>query len=800
MKILLFKLKRLVRTTCIVLISFAALYGQSAFADSGLESLCMEDRATTTPGSKVKHLNCTANDINIASASNIEITHIDGVPLPGGPGSTDTCVSGRDVTFSAHFNVVSTASERYDIGLYFNNEGGADARQGDSDACTSYILTSAGDTMFANDLDADTCWDAEQDAEIVKAVVLTTQCIDTDDDGQLNLPNCVSWRQPGANEQCDDATDAFPGAPSKCNCDDDFNIPIFIQPDPPSITKSVTPLTGTEPGQTFTYTVVIEPDPSTGNSVFVNKIVDVLSSSTDGASATFVLNDKDGPNDIGSTISKYTLLSTGAPDGCDLVPLPYEITPISLGITCTYQIQINDSDLPDIPAPEKFENYIRATIVDENGDPVGDNTCTVPSTTTLPNPNCSNEIMVTLTNVSPTITVLKTATPDEIQETISGTTVTYNVTVTNTSPVDNDVWISAIQDAFDGAPAADISGDADCDINTMLTKTGTASCTFTYTRTLNGQPGDTISNTASVTVKDNENDTGSNTSSEDVVVTNSPGMIALTKTPNLTLVAESGENVTFTLLITNTSPVDTITLKEMTDTDFGTLFDVNGYQGTCDLYNVDLAKGASTSCQITEFLSGEPNGIDPFVDNQHYNTATVKGITEDTLYCEDFPAPLICPCTSPLLSCDEEVMASDTATVEFENEVPNVSLSVDMDLKFFLTISNGSTYESAFVDVLKVASVNVENGEGITNKFIISNNDCPEDLGTSPYELGPSGSSGPSATLNCTFTVELLDLGSANQFSVTSAGANMLISVSDDDGTTGIEHSVNVKAQLIPNP
>jgi hypothetical protein len=67
---------------------------------------------------------------------------------------------------------------------------------------------------------------------------------------KLQLPYCLSWRQPGANEFCeapteangsdglphtaDDviSTDAFPGSPSKCRCDDNFFIDVTVTPPP----------------------------------------------------------------------------------------------------------------------------------------------------------------------------------------------------------------------------------------------------------------------------------------------------------------------------------------------------------------------------------------------------------------------------------------------------------------------------------------------------------------------------------------------------------------------------------------
>ena len=56
---------------------------------------------------------------------------------------------------------------------------------------------------------------------------MTATCIPSED-GLLRLPYCTSWRQPGGNELCTSPLQAFPGAPSKCKCDDTFSIAISV--------------------------------------------------------------------------------------------------------------------------------------------------------------------------------------------------------------------------------------------------------------------------------------------------------------------------------------------------------------------------------------------------------------------------------------------------------------------------------------------------------------------------------------------------------------------------------------------
>ena len=207
------------------------------FADDGsgnadvLQGLgCMQDVAGFG-------LNCTANDVRIAGiqvidgVEQLEILD-DGCAFPG-----DT------VTFTATFEVVLTAQARHDVGLWFAIDGDPNGDGAVSGECTvatpAYApdppwldLDGTGDkTPGTNDVpgDQDTCGDID-DAHnpLFPVVTITANCVDEDGNGQLDLPNCTSWRQPGANDLCTSPADAFPGAPSKCRCDPGFSIPIEV--------------------------------------------------------------------------------------------------------------------------------------------------------------------------------------------------------------------------------------------------------------------------------------------------------------------------------------------------------------------------------------------------------------------------------------------------------------------------------------------------------------------------------------------------------------------------------------------
>lgn len=158
---------------------------------------CMADRYFNATGG---HLTCTANDVRIAKAGNIR--GIDGNPL-------SSCVSGQTFSFIADFTVETTATARYDIGLYFATDGDLNKDGALSGTCDVNIitpkdpLTGLGSANFVQlDPAPDLCGDINtaNNPQIVTVRVDNVMCQDSDGDGFLNLPNCTSWRQTGAND------------------------------------------------------------------------------------------------------------------------------------------------------------------------------------------------------------------------------------------------------------------------------------------------------------------------------------------------------------------------------------------------------------------------------------------------------------------------------------------------------------------------------------------------------------------------------------------------------------------------
>lgn len=250
-----------------------------SFAQDTIEDACMQDIAGF-------NLQCSANDIRIAGVSKnpdgtdqIEI-HDDGCAYPG-----------DKVTFTATFDVESSAKERHDIGIYFVTDGDPNGDGAISGQCSISTMPYQPDPPWL-DLDGtsdpfpgtstpsgvqDTCGDIDKpDHNPLKpTLTLTATCVDPDADGKLNLPYCTSWRQAGANELCLSPTDAFPGSPSKCKCDDTFNIPIDVPPAELLVSKTANVSSVEEPGGLVTFTVSVTNvgiDPN--NQVTLNTLTD----------------------------------------------------------------------------------------------------------------------------------------------------------------------------------------------------------------------------------------------------------------------------------------------------------------------------------------------------------------------------------------------------------------------------------------------------------------------------------------------------------------------------------------------
>jgi hypothetical protein len=307
-----------------------------------------------------QNLTCTANDVQLAEVANICV-----LTDPNDPNSAcrvndegkPICTQGTTFTFTADFQVLLTAQTRYDIGVYFASDGGNGdgALTGD---CTLTTIDPQNSDNFINidnpnnsNASGDLCGDIKNTNVYNPQqlhLTLDAFCGGTDaNPNQVNLPNCTSWRQSGANELCDEATDAFPGSPSKCNCQPEFLLDIFIEPATANLTK-------TAKQACVTFEVEVS-NPTTTHTLTLTGLSDSVYGNI-ANQANGLLCDTTCDDAIGSTIAAGS------------------------SVKCNFQAKIlPDGDLTNTCQAHK--DTVTATLDDENGDaippPIGSDAITV---------------------------------------------------------------------------------------------------------------------------------------------------------------------------------------------------------------------------------------------------------------------------------------------------------------------------------------------------------------------------------------------------------------------------------------
>ena len=255
----------------------------------------------------------------------------------------------------------------------------------------------------------------------------------------------------------------------------------------------------------------------------------------------------------------------------------------------------------------------------------------------------------------------------------------------------------------------------------------------------------------------------------------------VTKTPNVSTVLYPGDNVTYTITVTNTGNQD-LNLTQVGDNKFS---DETIQNCINDLVGSTLAVGASLSCSFTGFVSGPE-------DSDHINTFEVRAtngqsnlVATDQATVHIDPIPVV-----PVLGVSVDKSADPTAiqqpggAVTFSVLITNTSnvdvqltsLSDDVfgDLNGQGTCSvpqslaaNGGTYSCDFT-----GQVTGSAGETHTNTItgVISyNNQDEQDEGSASVEIteGPPPPPPPSITVT----------KSANPTQITGTGGNVTFTI-----------------------
>ena len=215
---------------------------------------------------------------------------------------------------------------------------------------------------------------------------------------------------------------------------------------------------------------------------------------------------------------------------------------------------------------------------------------------------------VYVTDVLPTVTLVKSVNVPTMPE--PGGVFNFTLTITNNSV--EDVIISNLTDT-----QMDESSDfSDCwslvgyDGYSFLSgypipPGESVTCTYAVEHLDAGS----YDNTASVTVLDNEYNSAEASHSQTVTVTNFDPTISVTKAASERQVFAPGENVEFTVVVTNNSvATDPVTIDSLVDSIHG---DLNG-QGTCAVPQT-IQPGKSYTCKFTALVDGdETDRVDRF--------------------------------------------------------------------------------------------------------------------------------------------------------------------------------------------
>ncbi len=304
------------------------------------------------------------------------------------------------------------------------------------------------------------------------------------------------------------ATDGDPGS-TPVTASDDATVTFTDEVPEIVVTKVANPTSVPESGGPVVYTVDIE-NPSF-ETVTVTDLVD---------------------NRFGNLIGSEAGLIGGATATSCNDSLPITIA-AGTTVTCTIDSTLSGHE------GDAHTNTVTVTATD--GDP---------GSTPVSN---SDSATVSFTDVPPTVTLDKSASPTTLPE--PGGDFDFTLDVTNTSF--EEVTITALTDT----QSAFFSQDCTDLVGTTLAPDATASCSYTVPHTNAGS----YDNTASVTVADDEGTTATDTAEATVTVTDVAPTVTLGKSALPTTLPEPGGDFVFTLDVTNTS-FEAVTITALTDT------------------------------------------------------------------------------------------------------------------------------------------------------------------------------------------------------------------------------------------
>ncbi len=449
-----------------------------------------------------------------------------------------------------------------------------------------------------------------------------------------------------------------------------------------------------EPGGPVTYTLTLH-NTSTADSITLDSIVDAVDGGPDAAVA-------------GTCAAKVgTSLAAGA------------------STTCTFTMDVTGN------AGDAVDDTVTVSGTDDDGGAV----------------SAKASEIVDLTDVASSLAVDKAASVASVPE--PGGSVTYTVTITNTSDADA-LTLDGIVDSVDGGPDAAAGGTCASLVGTSLDPGADTSCTFA--RDVTGNAGDTVPDTVTVTAHDDEQNALSAKASEIVDITDVLPTATLTKDADPSTLPETGGSVTYTVGVTNTSPAEAVTLTTLVDEIDGTPHDLTAVAApitatTCATGGV-IAAGDTYTCTFTASIAAGQAG-DELAD-----TVTATLVDDE----------------------DNAVTPSDTETVTLTDVAPTITVTKD---------NGGARLAAPGGDVDFDVTVTNASAEAVTLTGLVDSVDggAPIDLaaGAAPLTATTCATGGIIAaggSYSCSFTLPVAS------DEATSVPDEVTATAVDDDGTS----------------
>ncbi len=237
-------------------------------------------------------------------------------------------------------------------------------------------------------------------------------------------------------------------------------------------------------------------------------------------------------------------------------------------------------------------------------------------------------VTCTVHNAKTAISVKKTASVASLPE--PGGPVDYTFTVTNKGAIS--VTLTALQDSI----FQNLNGQGDCAADGSVKLEPGQTYTCQVTQPITGNAGLVHTNVVTATATTRRGNQVAATDQATVSLSDVPSTLAISDLADHTSVLEPGANVTFTVLIQNTSLVDTVTVAKVISDQFG---DISA--GCLPPLPVVLAPTNTFLCTFTRFIGGRLGDLT-------IDKVTASGFDDDNLPVSAFD--------------QEEVIVSDVAS------------------------------------------------------------------------------------------------------------------------------------------